>query len=191
MYFSLFQASYRGSYLMVRTTGDPHQWADPIRRMIWDVDPDIPVNTVETIEEFATRYGGMGEAYNVILAAFGVLALLLASLGTYGVVSYSVGQRTQEIGVRMAMGARPGEVVALVARQGIGMAFLGIGIGGVMLILVLSAVERLLAGFGVPQIEPLILVGLASLLFVVTIIATVIPASRAASVNPVEVLTAE
>jgi ABC-type antimicrobial peptide transport system permease subunit len=133
----------------------------------------------------------MGEAYNVILAAFGVLALLLASLGTYGVVSYSVGQRTQEIGVRMAMGARPGEVVALVARQGIGMAFLGIGIGGVMLILVLSAVERLLAGFGVPQIEPLILVGLASLLFVVTIIATVIPASRAASVNPVEVLTAE
>ncbi len=191
MYFSLSQGSYRGPYLMVRTTGDPHQWADPIRRMIWDLDPDIPVNTVETIEEFATRYGGMGEAYNVILAAFGALALLLASLGTYGVVSYSVGQRTQEIGVRMAMGARPGEVVALVARQGIGMAFLGIGIGGVLLIPVLSAVEKLLAGFGVPHIEPLIIAGLASLLFVVTMIATVLPASRAASVNPVEVLKAE
>ena len=191
IYISMARAASRGPYLMVRTTGDPHQWADPIRRMIWDVDPDIPVSTVETLEEFATRYGGMGEAYNVILAAFGILALLLASLGTYGVVAYSVGQRTPEIGVRMAMGARPGEVVALVARQGFLMAFLGVGIGGVLLIPVLSAVERVLAGFGVARIEPQILVGVAALLFLVTLVATVVPASRAAGVNPVEVLKAD
>ena len=191
MYFSLAQASNRAPYLIVRTAGDPHQWADPIRRMFWDVDQEIPVMTVETIEEFATRYGGMGEAYNVILAAFGVLALLLASLGTYGVVSYSVGQRTQEIGVRMAMGARPGQVVALVAKEGARIAFLGIGIGAVLLIPVLSTVERVLAGFGVPSVQPFVLVGLAALLFAVTVVATVIPASRAATVNPVEVLKAE
>ena len=191
IYFPMAQAPYMNPYLIVRTRGDSHELADPIRRMIWDVDPDIPVATVETIEEFASRYGGMGEAYNVILAAFGVLALLLASLGTYGVVAYSVGQRTQEIGVRMAMGARPGQVVGLVARQGVTVAVLGITIGGVVLIPVLSAVKRVLAGFGVAQVEPLILVGLAALLFVVTVVATVIPASRAAGVNPVEVLKAE
>jgi len=191
IYFPMAQAPYMSPYLMVRTTGNPHVLADPIRRMIWDVDPDIPVNSVETIQEFASRYGGMGEVYNVILAVFGVLALLLASLGTYGVVSYAVGQRTQEIGVRMAMGARPREVVGLVARQGVFMATLGVGIGGVLLIPVLSAVERVLAGFGVVQMEPRILVGVAALLFVVTLVAAVIPASRAARVNPVEVLKAE
>jgi ABC-type antimicrobial peptide transport system permease subunit len=159
--------------------------------MIWGVDPDIAVTTVETIEEFASRYGGMGEAYNVILAAFGVLALLLASLGTYGVVSYSVGQRTREIGVRVAMGARPGEVVALVARQGIAMAALGVAIGALMLIPVLSAVERVLAGFGITRVEPLLLMGLGALLFSVTVVATVIPASRAAGVDPMRVLNAE
>mgnify|MGYP001144703981 CR=1 FL=1 len=106
-------------------------------------------------------------------------------------VSYSVGQRTQEIGVRMAMGARPGAVVALVARQGIGMAILGVGIGGVLLIPVLSGLERVFVGFGVPRANPLILVGLAALLFSVTVVATVVPAIRAAGVNPVEVLKAE
>lgn len=191
IYFSLAQAPYLSPYLILRTTGNPHRWAEPVRRMIWEVDPEIPVANVETLEEFATRYGGMGEAYNLILAAFGVLALLLASLGTYGVVSYSVGQRVQEMGVRTAMGARPGQIVGLVARQGLLMAILGIGIGGILLIPALSTVSRVLAGFGVPQVEPLIIAGLASLLFVVTITATVIPASRAASVDPVEVLGAE
>jgi predicted permease len=191
IYFSLAQASQRSSYLIIRTRGDPHQWADPVRRMVWDVNPRIPVITVETIEEFATRYGGMGEVYNVILAAFGVLALLLASLGTYGVVSYSVAQRTPEIGVRMAMGARPWEVVTLVARQGITMAFLGIGIGGALVIPVLSGIERVFVGFGVPRVDHLVIVGVAALLFTVTVVATVIPASRAASVNPMEVLKAE
>lgn len=191
IYISIAQAASRSPFLIVRTRGDPHRWADPLRRMIWDVDPRIPVETVETIEEFATRYGGMGEVYNVILAAFGVLALLLASLGTYGVVSYSVGQRTQEIGVRMAMGAGPRDVVALVARQGVAMALLGIGIGGALLIPVLSGIQRVFAGFGVPEVDHIILVGVAALLFTVTVVATVIPASRAASVNPVEVLKAE
>jgi ABC-type antimicrobial peptide transport system permease subunit len=81
--------------------------------------------------------------------------------------------------------------VALVARQGVTIALLGIGIGGVLLIPVLSGIERVFAGFGVPQANQSILVGVAGLLFIVTVVATVIPASRAAAVNPIEVLKAE
>jgi len=191
IYIPLAQAPYVNPYLVLRTTGEPRAWADPVRRMIWNVDPDIPVNTVETIDEFAGRYAGVMEISNVILTAFGVLALLLASLGTYGVVAYSMGQRTHEIGVRLAIGARPMEVVALVAKQGIRMSILGLIIGGLLLIPVVAAVGSVLAGFGLAPVEPLTLVAIAALLFFVTLVATVVPASRAASVDPVRVLKAE
>ncbi len=191
VYIPLLQAPYLNPYLVLRTTGEPRAWAEPLRQTIWNVDPDIPVNTVETIDEFASRYTGVMEISNVILAAFGVLALLLASLGTYGVVAYSMGQRTHEIGVRLAIGARPMEVVALVAKQGIRMSILGLIIGGLLLIPVVAAVGSVLAGFGLEPVEPITLLAIAALLFLVTLVATVVPASRAASVDPVRVLKAE
>jgi len=191
LYVPLAQVSYPTPYLVLRTTSDPRASADLLRQMIWAIDPEITINTVETIDEFASRYSGVMEISNVIMAAFGVLALLLASLGTYGVVAYSMGQRTHEIGVRLAMGAGPLEVVALVAKQGVRMSILGLIIGGLLLVPVVVATGSVLAGFGVPPAEPLTLVGIAVLLFVVTLVATVVPASRAATVDPVRVLKAE
>ena len=191
IYLSLTQAAYRGAYLVLRTRGEPRTLAEPLRRAIWDIDPDIPINTVETMDEFTRRYAGTTEIFNVILGAFGILALLLASLGTYGVVAYSMGQRTHEIGVRLAVGARPQEVVGLIAKQGLWMSVVGIGIGALLLIPVVAAISNALAGMGVGGVEPLTLVVVIATLFIVTLVASVVPATRAATVDPVRVLKAE
>ena len=165
--------------------------AEPVRRMIWGLDPDIPINTMETLDDFMRRYAGVTEVFNWILGAFGILALLLASLGTYGVVAYSVGQRTQEVGVRLAVGARPREVVGMIARQGLWMSIVGIVVGGIILIPVLAAIRNVVAGFGVGEVDPVTLAVVIATLFVVTLVASVVPAMRAASVDPVRVLKAE
>jgi putative ABC transport system permease protein len=176
---------------MLRTREDPSAVAEPLRRMIWGLDPDIPINTVETLGQFMRRYAGVTEVFNWILGAFGVLALLLASLGTYGVVAYSMGQRTHEVGVRLAVGARPQEVVGLIARQGLRMSILGIVVGGLLLIPVAAAIRNVVAGFGVGEVDPVTLTVVITTLFIVTLVASVVPATRAASVDPVRVLKAE
>ena len=191
IYLSIIQAAYRSAYLVLRTRGEPRTLADPLRRMIWDIDPEIPINTVETMDEFARRYAGATEIFNWILGAFSILALLLASLGTYGVVAYSMGQRTHEIGVRLAVGARPREVVGLIARQGLWMSVLGMVIGGLLLIPVVATIGNVLAGFGVAGVDPLTLAVVVATLFIVTLVASVVPATRAATVDPVRVLKAE
>jgi hypothetical protein len=102
-------------YLVVRTAGTPRAVADAIRADVRAVDADLAVNTVETMQEYAARYTVTLSLFNDILSAFGVLALLLASLGTYGVIAYSVAQRRQEIGVRMTLGADAHTVVGMIA----------------------------------------------------------------------------
>ncbi|MFG1691687.1 FtsX-like permease family protein, partial [Gemmatimonadota bacterium] len=191
IYISLLRSVPRNPYLLLRTRGDPLMLAEPVRRMIWGLDPDIPINTMETLDDFMRRYAGVTEVFNWILGAFGILALLLASLGTYGVVAYSVGQRTQEVGVRLAVGARPREVVGMITRQGLWMSIVGIVVGGIILIPVLAAIRNVVAGFGVGEVDPVTLAVVIATLFVVTLVATVVPATRAATVDPVRVLKAE
>jgi putative ABC transport system permease protein len=191
VYVPLLHAVPRSAYLVLRTRGDPLILADPVRRMIWGLDPDIPINTLETLDQFMRRYAGVTEIFNWILGAFGILALLLASLGTYGVVAYTMGQRTHEVGVRLAVGARPQEVVGLIARQGLWMSVVGMTVGGIILIPVLAAIRNVVAGFGVGEVDPVTLTVVIATLFVVTLLATIVPAARAASVDPVRVLKAE
>jgi putative ABC transport system permease protein len=122
---------------------------------------------------------------------FGVLALLLASLGTYGVIAYSVARRSQEIGVRMTLGADARTVVGMIALQGLKMTMLGLAIGTVLLVPLMALVSNVLRGFALEPVRPATLVSVGLVLLTVSAIASVVPATRAATVDPVSVLRSD
>jgi len=191
VYVPMAQAPRQAVTLVVRTRADPRAHAELIRTEIWKINPDVTINTVETMAEFASKYTVALDVLTAILGGFSVFALLLASLGTYGVVAYSVGQRTHEIGVRLAVGARPREVVAMIAMHGVKMSLVGMAGGALLLLPVVALMGSVLEGFALAPVEPLRLVAATLVLFVVTLAASVVPATRAANVDPVLVLKAE
>jgi putative ABC transport system permease protein len=175
--------------LTVRTSGDPLSVAAAVRQAVWSVDRNQPVSNIRTMghvlaEEVAQRRIGM-----MLLAAFAALALLLASLGIYGVLSYAVAQRTQEIGIRMALGADRKDVLRMVVTDGIRLATAGIAIG----LGVSFALTRLMAGllFGISASDPRTLGAVTLLLIAVALIACYVPARRAAKVDPMIALRCE
>jgi putative ABC transport system permease protein len=175
--------------LVLRTTGDPLSLVPAVRQAIWAVDPTQPVSNIRTMndivgEEVVRRRIGM-----TLLAAFAALALLLSSLGIYGVLSYAVTQRTQEIGIRMALGAGRREVLRLVMIDGLRLAVAGIAIG----LGVSFALTRLMTGllFGVSASDPVTLLAVTLLLTAVALLACYIPARRAAKVDPLIALRYE
>jgi putative ABC transport system permease protein len=175
--------------LIVRVTGDPMSVAAAARQAIWSVDPGQPVSNIRTMDEILAEEVAQRRIGMTLLAAFAALALALASLGIYGVLSYSVAQRTQEIGVRMALGAGRKEVLRIVLADGMRLATAGVVIGlGVSL-----ALTRLMAGllFGVSASDPLTLAGVTLLLITVALVACFIPARRATKVDPMAVLRGE
>jgi len=147
------------------------------------------VNQVQTMEEFVDQFFVGIRVFNTLLSGFGALALLLASLGTYGVLAYSVGQRRHEIGVRMALGAQESQVTRMVVKQGLLMAIIGLGIGTVLVIPLTMGIANLLEGLA--TVEPSTVVVVGVVLFAVTMFASVVPARRAALVDPVDALRAE
>ena len=175
--------------LVIRTGADPMSLAAAVRREIWTVDPTQPVSGITTMErilesEVAQRRSGMR-----LLATFATLALLLASLGIYGVLSYAVTLRTPEIGVRLALGAQPGDVWRMVISEGLGLAFLGVGLG----LTVSFALTRFLASllFNVSATDVRTFASVSLLLISVTFVASYLPARRAAKVDPMVALRYE
>ncbi len=191
VYVPLAQSPRATYYLVARTVGTPRAVADPIRAVVRDVDADIAVNTVETMQEYAARYTVTLSLFNDILSAFGVLALLLASLGTYGVIAYSVARRAQEIGIRMTLGADARTVVGMIAKQGLKMTSLGLAIGTVILVPLMALISNVLRGFALEPVRPTTLVSVGLVLLAVSALASVVPATRAATVDPVSVLRSD
>jgi predicted permease len=191
VYIPLTQDPTGAAYLVVRTIGDPRALSEPIRREIAKIDPDVTINTVETMEEYASKYVVGLDIFNAIFGGFSIFALLLASLGTYGVVSYSVSQRNQEIGVRLALGGRAGDIVAMIAMHGVRLSIVGLLVGTFLLLPVVALIGSVLEDLALAPVEPLIVVAVAALLFGVTVTASIIPASWAARVDPMRVLKAE
>ncbi|HEX9003612.1 MAG TPA: FtsX-like permease family protein, partial [Blastocatellia bacterium] len=175
--------------LTVRTTGDPLSVAAAVRQAVWSVDPAQPVSNVRTMEEIMAEEVAQRRIGMTLLAAFAALALLLASLGIYGVLSYAVTQRTQEIGIRMALGANRRAVLRLVMADGLRLAGVGVAIG----LGASFALTRLMSGllFGVSASDPRTLVGVTLLLTAVALLACYIPARRAAKVDPMIALRYE
>jgi putative ABC transport system permease protein len=160
-----------------------------VRQAVWSVDRSQPVSNIRTMDEVLAEEVAQRRIGMTLLGAFAALALLLASLGIYGVLSYAVAQRTQEIGIRMALGADRKEVLLMVVADGIRLASAGIAIG----LGVSFALTRLMAGllFGVSASDPRTLGAVTLLLIAVALVACYVPARRAAKVDPMIALRSE
>jgi putative ABC transport system permease protein len=168
--------------MVIRTAGDPAAFAATFRREVQALDKDQPVYNVRTMDEVVMNSLGTRRVSMQLFAVFAVAALLLAAVGIYGVLAYSVTQRTQEIGIRMALGAQKSDVLGLVIRQGMTLAVIGIAVG----LLGAFALTRLITSllFGVAATDPLTFVAIPLLLLFVALVACYLPARRAARLDP-------
>ncbi len=187
MYFPTIQPNFMN--LVIRTPGDPASLTAAVRREVQAIDPDQPIAAVRTMEEWVDTSVATSRYRTALLGVLALVALVLASTGIYGVMSYSVTQRTHEIGVRMALGARRFDVVKLVIRQGMGLVIIGValGIGGAF------ALTRVMASllFGVTAKDPATFVVVGVVLALVAFVACYIPARRATKVDPLVALRYE
>jgi predicted permease len=176
-------------HLLLRTANDPASLIPVARRVIHEVNPDIAINDIQPMDDVITDALWQRRLWGVLLALFAGVALLLAAVGLYGVMSYLVSQRTREIGVYVAMGARPLDIHRLIVGQGLTLLGLGVALG-LFGALALSRVMTSLL-FGVTAYDVPTLGGVSLLLAVVALAACVIPARRAAKVDPIVALRAE
>jgi putative ABC transport system permease protein len=173
----------------IRASGDPRRLLGSVRAALATVDPALPLSGVHTMEDLLSSSLGQRRFVMLLLGLFAAIALLLASVGIYGVVSFDVARRSQEIGIRMALGAEHTRVLRLVMRQGILLVAAGVALG----LLAALALTRLLASqlYGIGTADPLTFGAVAALLLGVAVLATLVPARRAARVDPVVALRAE
>jgi predicted permease len=191
VYFPVAQHYVSGATLMVYTNNDPQKLAAPVRDEISQLDSTLPVFNITTMDD-QVRYGKPllpARLGAILVGAFGLLGLALASVGVYGVISYSVSQRTQELGIRAALGARPSNVISMVVRQGMSLAVTGLVIGLVLAFLLLRSLHAVLYGVGATDFPTFGVV--SALLLIVAFVATYIPALRATRVDPVIALRHE
>jgi putative ABC transport system permease protein len=183
MYMPHVQAGFFvPSHLVVSTEGEPLSMAAAVRGTVWEIDKDQPVSNVRTMEGILSESIARQRFSMLLLGIFAAVALVLAAVGIYGVMNYSVAQRTREMGIRLALGAQPGLVLMLILRQGLLLTLIGIGVGlaGAL------ALTRVMAGllFGVGATDPATFAAIVLLLAVVSLIACYIPARRATRVDP-------
>jgi putative ABC transport system permease protein len=186
---ALSQPWYGPRDLAIRTTGDPLSLVGGVTGKVHEVDADQPVSNARTMKEVLGEEFGERETGTLLLGLFAGLAVLLAAIGIYGVVSYFVSQRTPEFGVRMALGARKADILSLVLRRGIGLALGGIAIGLAGSLLVTRFIQSLL--YGVSAYDPATFSLMPALVAVVALSACYIPARRAAKVDPMVALRYE
>ncbi len=178
-----------GQVLLVRTSGDPAAMAASIRDAVSDIDPNLAVSEIDTMDEVLSDSLVRPRLSAWLLGFFALLSVSLAAVGVYGVLSYTVVQRTREIGVRMALGARPSQVLALILKQGSRMILIGVGVGLAAAVLLAHLVRSLL--FETVAADPVSALASTALLVGVGMAAVCIPALRASRTEPTEALRAE
>ncbi|MFG1690532.1 ABC transporter permease, partial [Gemmatimonadota bacterium] len=178
-----------GLYFVARTRDDPQSLAPAMRRAVWDVDPDQPIRESLTMNQLVAESLSNRRFYALLLGSFAGVALILAAMGIYGVMSYSVSQRTHEIGVRMAMGAERGGVLRQVITRGLLLAVVGVALG----IAASLGLTRFISSqlYGVSTTDPVTFTGISLLLIGVALAACYIPARKAATVDPLVALRHE
>jgi putative ABC transport system permease protein len=175
--------------LEVRTAGDPLDWVAAVRRQALAVDPDQPVYSVMTMERRLAESVAPRRFQTLLFGVFAAVALAMAAVGIYGVISHSVGRRAHEIGIRMALGAKPRDVLRMVVAQGMRLALIGLAIGLTGAFALTRVMESLL--FGVSPTDPATFAIVSLSLAGIAFLATYLPARRATKVDPVIALRHE
>jgi predicted permease len=186
VYLPLFQAYDSRVAIHARVDGNPLAYAPAIQNAVHELDADLPLFDLMTLDSRIQLNTTNNRIGGVFVGAFGILALVLAAIGVYGVLAYSIRQRTHELGIRIALGAEPRDVFGLVLRQGAILAVLGIVIGLVGSLAVTRALSSTL--FGVSATDPLTFTSVAILLLLVALLACYIPARRAMRTDPLTAL---
>lgn len=194
MYFPYAQSAKSAYYMprsmaiLVRVAGDPQSIAPRLREIVRSLDRNVPLSEVQSLEQVVGTSVSSRRFSTALLAGFALLALVLAGIGTYGVISYAVSQRSHEIGVRMALGAEDRSVLMMVMSEGLRLCLIGVGIGLVISVAVGRAIRAMLVG--VPPIDVPTLATTTVLLIAVGALASMLPARRALAVSPTETLRA-
>ncbi len=188
-YLPYRQAGRPAMQFAARTAGNPEGYVNAVRQAVRSIDPDQPISGVNTMNALLDQSVGQRKLSMLLLTLFSGIALLLASVGIYGVMSYSVSQRSREIGVRIALGAERADVLRMVLRQGMRLAFTGVTVG----LLTAFVLTRVIASqlYDVTPTDPLTFVLVAALLTSVALVANLVPALRATQVDPAVVLREE
>jgi predicted permease len=172
--------------LVVRTTGEPSDLASAVRRVVWSFDRNLPISQVVTMDEVVAEKNAQPRFEMLLLGVFAMVALLLAAVGIYGVMSYSVSRRTREIGIRVSLGANSADVLRMIVRQGMKQALFGtvVGVAGALLL------ARLMANmlYGVRPTDPVTFAGVAIVLASVALLATLVSARKATRIEPMSAL---
>jgi putative ABC transport system permease protein len=173
----------------VRTSGDPLAAQNAVRAAFHSVDPTLPIAGVATMDQLIEQSTGSRRFAMLLLGGFAALAMVLASIGLYGVMSYTVTQRSRELGVRVALGADTRAVMGLVMGQGARLALVGVGIGLATSLAVTRLLKNML--FNLSATDPATFVSISLLLIAVALLASYLPARRATRVDPMQSLRAE
>jgi len=189
MYLPYVQLGARQGWIVLKTTGDPSQVAASLRQAMRDVDPNLPLARVRSMESLVADSVAQPRFLATLLTWFSAVAALLALMGVYGLLAFSVSQRVREIGVRMALGATRGSVVMLILRQSLTVVVAGVVIGAAAAFALSQVVKSLL--FNVRPGDPATTAAMAAVIVVASLIASVIPAQRAAGIHPVVALRDE
>ena len=189
IFLPFLQNAFPGMALVVRTAADPAQFAPLVRREVLALDPAQPIFDLRTMEAVLSQSVFVPRTSMLLLAAFAGAALLMALVGIYGVIAYSVGQRTRELGVRMALGATAGGTVRMIVRSSMGSVALGVVIGLAGAVVVSRALSGMLHGVG--PLDPLVFGAVPLALAAAALVASLLPARRAAKVDPIEALRVE
>jgi hypothetical protein len=189
IYVSLDQVPRRRQFIVARFSGDAGPVAAGIREAVGDIDRDIPTNWLRPFSDVMIESVGPFSAMSLVLGVFGGFALLLAAIGLYGLIAWSVSQRHAEFGVRLALGAEPGRLVRSVMREGLRLAAVGIAVGLVLALAGGRVLGSLL--YGVNATDPLTLIATVTVFVGCALLATALPATRASRADPVSALRSE
>ena len=191
VYLSYLQDPFAWPYLtlLVHTSVDPVKLAGSIQSAVWSVEKDLPITSVATMEKIRSRSIAQPRLTALLLSVFAALALILATVGIYGVMAYSVTQRTHEMGLRMALGASAPDVLALVVGQGMLLAAIGVALGIAGAFAMTRVLEKFL--WGVRPTDPVTFTAVSLLLAAIAILASYLPARRATHVDPMVALRYE